>query len=551
MGPAAGAHTTSTTTSSSTTSSTTAASTSSTSTSTTSSTTSTSTAPGSTTTTQGAAGGAQLDGPYSEPIEITFPTAPAAKFSNDYHAARSGGRVHKATDLLAPKGTPLYAARAGTVCFVTGYDAAPPDYGVMVSICGDDGRKYDYIHMNNDTPGTDDAQGGPEFAFAPGLIRGGAVSRGQWLGAMGDSGNAEGTAPHLHFEIEDPSITDPYGTHQINPYKSLLAALERNDVSTDAGQPWEPVIRVAGSDRVATAIALAGRWPQAPALVLAAGDRVPDSLAAGPLAASLRGPVLLNLGPTLDSRVANEITRLRPERIVLVGGPLSISNQTDADVRAVAPAARVDRLFGADRFATAAAVALEVWRTTGGGRSAVVALGDHADPQRAWPDALTAGWLGALTGRPVLLTAPGSAPGATLEALDGVGPAVVIGGEAAVPATVFSAIDEAVGTLSRISGADRYATAIEVAKAGLAAGAEITHLRVVTGRGPGDALAAGAAAADEGALMVLVDGLDQRADLVMSYFLRPRAHLILSAAAIGGPRVMTDSAVARLIRRIS
>jgi putative cell wall-binding protein len=421
----------------------------------------------------------------------------------------------------------------------------------MVSICGDDGRKYDYIHINNDTPGTDDAQGGPEFAFAPGLMRGGTVRRGQWLGAMGDSGNAEGTAPHLHFEIEDPAITDPYGTHQINPYKSLLAALERNDVSTDAGKPWDPVIRVAGSDRVATAIALAARWQQAPALVLAAGDRVPDSLAAGPLAAALHGPVLLNLGNTLDQRVATEIARLRPQRIVLVGGPLSISNQADADVRAVATTARVDRLFGADRFATAAAVALEVWRTTGGGRSAVVALGDHADPQRAWPDALTAGWLGALTGRPVLLTAPGSAPKATLDALDGVGPAVVIGGEAAVPPSVFSAIDGAVGTLTRIAGPDRYATAIEVAKAGLTAGAQITHLRVVTGRGPGDALAAGAAAADEGALMVLVDGLEQRADPVMSYFLRPRAHLIISAAAIGGPKVMTDAAVARLTRRIT
>lgn len=459
--------------------------------------------------------------------------------------------MHKSTDLLGPKGTKLYAARAGTACFVTGYDAAPPAYGVMVTICGDDGRRYDYIHVNNDTPGTDDALGGPEFAFAPGLTRGGAVRRGQWIATMGDSGNAEAIASQLHFEIEDPSITDPYGTHQRNPYNSLRAALARNDVSTDSGMPWDPVVRVGGTDRVATAIALAARWPQAAAVVLAAGDRVPDSLAAGPLAASLGGPVLLNLGNTLDGRVATEIDRLNPPRIVLVGGPVSISNQVDADVRAAAPGVRVDRVFGTDRFATAAAVASQVWGDARNGRGAVIALGDHPDPNRAWPDALTAGWLGALTGRPVLLTAPGSAPEATLDALDGVGAALVIGGEAAVPASVFTLLDEAVGSLGRVAGADRYATAIQVAEAGLKAGARVTHLRAVTGRGPGDALAAGAAAADEGALMILVDGLEQRADPVMGYYLRPRAHLILSAVAIGGPSVMTDAAMARLARRIS
>jgi len=420
----------------------------------------------------------------------------------------------------------------------------------MISICGDDGRKYDYIHMNNDTPGTDDALGGPEFAFAPGLLRAGSVTRGQWIGTLGDSGNAEGTAPHLHFEIEDPLITDPYGTHQRNPFNSLLAALARNDLSADTGKPWDPIIRVGGTDRVATAIALAGRWPQAPAVVLAAGDRVPDSLAAGPLAASVAGPVLLNLGSRLDDRVAAELARLRPARIVLVGGPKSISDQADADVRAAVPTARVERLFGPDRFATAAAVAAAVWGDDVE-RAAVIALGDHPDPNRAWPDALTAGWLGAVTGRPVLLTSPGSAPEPTLEALDGVGSALVIGGEAAVPAGVFAQLDQAVGSLGRLAGADRYATAVQVADAGLKAGAQITHLRVVTGRGPGDALAAGAAAADEGALLVLVDGLEQRADLAISYFLRPRAHLIISAAAIGGPKVMTDAAIARLARRIT
>ncbi|MBW3536467.1 MAG: cell wall-binding repeat-containing protein [Actinobacteria bacterium] len=505
-----------------------------------------------TTTTTTSEAGAQDEDSYTEAIDITFPTSPSVQFTDDYHQPRSGGRVHRATDLMGPKGTKLYAARAGTVCFITGYDKLPPSYGVMLTICGDDGRKYDYIHVNNDTPGTDDAQGGPEFAFSPGLHPGGAVSRGQWIATMGDSGNAEGTAPHLHFEIEDPTILDPYGTNQRNPYNSLTAALERHDVPTEPGPPGlDAVVRVGGVDRVATAIALAARWQQAPSVVLASGDRVPDSLAAGPLAASAKGPVLLNLGSRLDPRVASELKRLRPAWVVLVGGPAALSHQTDADVRSTVPGARVDRIFGPDRFATAAAVSRTIWASAPGTRSAVIALGDHADPARAWPDALTAGWLGALTHRPVLLTAPDRVPQATLDALEGIGSAVVVGGEAPVPPAVFSRLDQAVGTLTRLAGVDRYATAIRVAEAGLRAGATLTHLRVVTGRGPGDALAAGAAAADEEALMILVDGLEQRADLPVSYYLRPRSAQIQTAAAIGGPQVMTDEAIARLGLRIT
>lgn len=515
-------------------------------------TTTTSSPTSTTTTSTTAAGDAQAEDSYTEAVDITFPASPSVKFTDDYHQPRSGGRVHRATDLMGPKGTMLYAARAGTVCFMTGYDKVPPSYGVMLTICGDDGRKYDYIHINNDTPGTDDAQGGPEFAFSPGLHRGGTVERGQWIATMGDSGNAESTAPHLHFEIEDPTIVDPYGTNQRNPYKSLTAALERDDVPTEPGPPGlDPVVRVGGIDRVATAIALAARWQRAPAVVLASGDRVPDSLAAGPLAATAEGPVLLNLGSRLDPRVAAELKRLRPTWVVLVGGPSALSNQTDADVRSAVPDSRVDRIFGADRFATAAAVSRTVWASSSKPRSAVIALGDHSDPARAWPDALTAGWLGALTHRPVLLTAPNSAPKATLDALEGVASAVVVGGEAPVPTGVFSRLDQVVGTLTRLAGADRYATAIQVAEAGVRAGATLTHLRVVTGRGPGDALAAGAAAADEKAVMVLVDGLEQRADPAMSYYLRPRSAQIHTAAAIGGPEVMTDAAIARLRLRIT
>src|SRR5690606_27546612 len=133
---------------------------------------------------------------YDSVIDITFPTVPSkVTFADWYYAARSDGRTHQATDLMGPKLTPVFAARGGTVVRM-GVGGLSGNY---ITITGDDGRKYSYVHLNNDTPGTDDGLAPDSMAYAPGVAVGATVVRGQHIGWMGDSGNAENAGSHLHF----------------------------------------------------------------------------------------------------------------------------------------------------------------------------------------------------------------------------------------------------------------------------------------------------------------------------------------------------------------
>ncbi len=146
---------------------------------------------------------------------ITFPVIGSATFTNDFNAARSGGRTHGATDIFAPKHRKLVAAVDGVVTYV-GYPQ--PSYGYIVIIRDNDNYTYKYIHINNDNPGTDDGSGGGMHAYAPDMKAGNRVVKGQFIGYLGDSGNAETTPPHLHFEIFNDD------DERVNPYQSLVEA---------------------------------------------------------------------------------------------------------------------------------------------------------------------------------------------------------------------------------------------------------------------------------------------------------------------------------------
>lgn len=169
----------------------------------------------------------------SGPPDIIFPVQGGAIFGEDFGDARSDNRLHEGNDLMAPKMTPILAARGGTISSAS---VTEPSYGYMISINGDDGYKYNYLHINNDTPGTDDGKGGVQYAYAPGISRGIQVSQGQVIAYVGDSGNAEATGSHLHFEIRMPDDT------AINPYEYLNAALKIFNYNIAAVEAASPTI---------------------------------------------------------------------------------------------------------------------------------------------------------------------------------------------------------------------------------------------------------------------------------------------------------------------
>jgi len=164
----------------------------------------------------------------------------------DTYGDPRGDRVHQGQDLMSVGGQKmrhLLAAVDGTVREIV-YDNAQ---GNRLVIQDDEGWFYVYIHVNNDTPGTDDGLATREQAFAAGLAVGQRVTRCQHVSYMGDSGNAESTSPHLHFEIRQP-LADGTTTYSyswssatpINPADSLRAATASGGTSGGSGTTTGP-----------------------------------------------------------------------------------------------------------------------------------------------------------------------------------------------------------------------------------------------------------------------------------------------------------------------
>jgi hypothetical protein len=150
---------------------------------------------------------------------ITFPVQGGASYRDDFGDPRVG-HTHQGNDLMVPKLRPLVAATDATVrrIFV---DDGTATQGNMLVLRDADGWEYWYLHINNDTPGTDDALNPPAFNFAAGIVVGARVTAGQVVAFAGDSGDAETAGSHLHFELHPPGTGTGASGAAVDPYPSL------------------------------------------------------------------------------------------------------------------------------------------------------------------------------------------------------------------------------------------------------------------------------------------------------------------------------------------
>lgn len=127
-----------------------------------------------------------------------YPLAGPSSFSDDWLASRAGGRYHEGIDLFAARGAPVVAVADGTL-FRVGYSGIS---GNRLWLRDSAGTEFFYAHLDS---------------YAPAAREGALVSKGTIIGYNGDTGDARGTPPHVHFEIH------PGGGGPVRPYPIVSA----------------------------------------------------------------------------------------------------------------------------------------------------------------------------------------------------------------------------------------------------------------------------------------------------------------------------------------
>lgn len=294
--------------------------------------------------------------------------------------------------------------------------------------------------------------------------------------------------------------------------------------------------RVAGAGRLETAAAVSATTFAAgvsAALIATAGDFA-DALCGGPAAAVVGGPVLLTAGQRLPVVTADELRRLQPAEIVILGGTRAVPVTVEDDLRAL-DLGPVRRIAGTSRFATAAGIA-DAFFATG---VPVVYLATGS----AFPDALAGGAAAAALGGPMLLVTRDAVPPETAEALRGLQPAgvVVLGGERAVSEQVRAELSRIAGVdATRVAGADRFGTAAAVSAAVFAPSTEVAL--IATGADYPDALAGVPAAAVHEAPLLLTTR-DALPEVTAAELRRLAPSRII---VLGGPGAVSDAVATAL-----
>ena len=150
-----------------------------------------------------------------------FPIFGTAAFGDTFGAYRGdvAGKWHHGEDLVAPRGTPLLAVADGTLFSVGWNDIG----GWRLWVRDDGGNEFYYAHLD---------------AYSPLAVAGRRVKAGDVLGFVGDSGDAEGGLPHLHFEIHPVEFLSLGYDGAVAPYPFLIAWRRAEDVAFGSGRQY-------------------------------------------------------------------------------------------------------------------------------------------------------------------------------------------------------------------------------------------------------------------------------------------------------------------------
>ena len=293
--------------------------------------------------------------------------------------------------------------------------------------------------------------------------------------------------------------------------------------------------RVFGNSRYATAAQVALRqFDEAnrptQAVVITTGEKFPDALVAGPLAAAgTPKPMLLVQQSSVPTETLDAIELLDPQDVIIVGGEGAVSSAVESQLESLV-GADATRIQGFDRYSTAVAVSEVAF--PGAANTVFLAFGGN------FPDAVVAGSLGANEQAPVLLVEQNSVPSVVLQRLEELNPSEIhiVGGPGVISDAVRDQVASATGvTPTRIFGGDRHATSVAGSVHAFPSGTDTVY--IATGANFPDALAAGPAAAADNAPVLLVQSACMP-EVVRKEVERLGADTLV---VIGGPTVVSDA----------
>jgi putative cell wall-binding protein len=230
-------------------------------------------------------------------------------------------------------------------------------------------------------------------------------------------------------------------------------------VTVVAKKTTPSIVRYGGGNRYDTAnLISSGGWPTGCTnVVLVSGTSYPDALIGAPLARLLDAPILLTSGKELETTLLNQIKGLKASNVYILGGESSVSDKVRTSL--AANFKKVERYSGGNRYDTALIVAQEIDKLNGfKAKHVFVATGS------SYPDALAISPYAAMKGYPILYASIADANNAiTYGYLASDMDVAILGGASTVTTDFENTIKTKVKSVSRISGGNRYETALSIA----------------------------------------------------------------------------------------